>query len=90
MTRRSAAPPENQDQGQDPWGRRDKRPWFAPRQFGFGYRPQTWQGYLISGGLALFTILIVTAAKNGNSSIGLIAVVPALAVPLIVVLSRRR
>lgn len=32
----------------------DPRPWFGPKRIGWGYRPQTWQGWLI-------TIVVVAA-----------------------------
>lgn len=25
-----------------------RRPWFGPKRVGFGWRPQTWQGWLIT------------------------------------------
>jgi hypothetical protein len=24
-----------------------RRPWFGPKRLGFGYRPQTWQGWAV-------------------------------------------
>jgi hypothetical protein len=35
-----------------------RRPWFGPKRVGFGYRPQTWQGWAI---MALLAALAVTA-----------------------------
>jgi hypothetical protein len=35
-----------------------RRPWFGPKRLGFGYRPQTWQGWAIT---AVMTALVLTA-----------------------------
>ena len=34
-----------------------KRPWFGPKRIGWGYRPQTWQGWSL---VLLFVVLVVT------------------------------
>jgi hypothetical protein len=38
----------------------DSRPWFAKRQFGYGYGPSTWQGWLAT---ALFLVIFVGTGK---------------------------
>jgi hypothetical protein len=40
----------------------DRRPWFGPKRMGWGYRPQTWQGWLIVTIAAL--IVLVVALLN--------------------------
>jgi hypothetical protein len=36
------------------------RPWFGPKRIGFGYRPQTWQGWLILlGGVAVLAAILL-------------------------------
>lgn len=37
-----------------------KRPWFGPKRIGFGIRPQTWQGWLIT---VLVVVAIVVLAR---------------------------
>lgn len=37
------------------------RPWFGPKRIGIGYRPQTWEGWLVLlGGVAVVVVLLVT------------------------------
>jgi hypothetical protein len=60
-----------------------KRPWFGPKRFGIGYRPQTWQGYLITAVLVLFVVLVGTVT-NGHSPLIILAVIPAVVVPLVI------
>ena len=36
-----------------------RRPWFGPKRFGVGIRPQTWQGWLI---VLFFLVVLITAA----------------------------
>lgn len=63
----------------DPFGRsfnrRGGQPWFGPRRFGFGYRPQTWQGYLLVA-LCVLVIAIVAAITGGHSPLMVFAVIP--------------
>ncbi|MDX6706385.1 MAG: hypothetical protein QOD83_3503 [Solirubrobacteraceae bacterium] len=35
-----------------------RRPWFGPKRIGFGMRPQTWQGWLLTAALAAAIIAI--------------------------------
>jgi hypothetical protein len=67
----------------------DKRPWFGPKLSGMGYRPQTWQGYLITAVLVLFVVIVATLTK-GHSLLILIAVVPAIVIPIIISWIQRR
>jgi hypothetical protein len=69
--------------------RQDKPPWFGPKQFGWGYGPRTWQGYLVSAILVLFVILVGTLTK-GHMPEMLFAIVPAIAVPFIIMAIQRR
>jgi hypothetical protein len=39
-----------------------RRPWFGPKRIGFGYRPQTWQGWLVIIVPAAVIILIAVLA----------------------------
>ncbi len=39
-----------------------RRPWFGPKRAGVGYRPQTWQGWVVT---ALMTAVIFTAGALG-------------------------
>jgi hypothetical protein len=78
---------------QSPLDGRNKQPWFGPKRFGVGYGPRTWQGFLITGGLALFAILIGTVARGHHghhSSLILLAIIPAAAIPLIIRMIQRR
>jgi hypothetical protein len=68
---------------------RDKRPWFGRKQFGWGYGPRTWQGYLVSAILVLYVILMSTLTK-GHMPGMLFAIVPAIAVPFIIMAIQRR
>jgi hypothetical protein len=72
----------SQDPLKDPG--QGKRPWFGPRRFGIGYSPRTWQGYLITAILVLFVVIMTTVAK-GHSPLILIAVVPAVVIPIIII-----
>jgi hypothetical protein len=80
---------ENNDQYDTGDYGRDKRPWFGPRQFGFGYGPRTWQGYVVSAILLLYVILIATLTR-GHMPGMLLAIVPAIAVPFIIMAIQRR
>lgn len=74
---------------QDPLNVQGKRPWFGPRRFGIGYSPRTWQGYLVTAILVLFVVIVATVTK-GHSPLILIAIIPAVVVPLIIVQIQRR
>jgi hypothetical protein len=40
-----------------------KRPWFGPKRIGWGYRPQTWQGWAITLIPVLVVILIIVLTR---------------------------
>jgi hypothetical protein len=66
----------------------DQRPWFGPKRFGWGYRPQTWQGWLVT---ALSVVAVVVAATVAKGSPWLYAVViAAVAVHLAIIAVQRR
>jgi hypothetical protein len=66
-----------------------KRPWFGPRRMGFGYRPQTWQGVLIMAVL-LLPVVILAAVLKPHSPVFVLAVVPGLVIPYIIMAVQRR
>jgi hypothetical protein len=68
---------------------RDKRPWFGPKRLGWGCGPRTWQGYLVSAILVLYVILMSTLTKGHMPGV-LFAIVPAIAVPFIIMAIQRR
>jgi hypothetical protein len=62
---------------------KDRRPWFGAKRFGYGFGPRTWQGYLITGILALFAIAVGTLVK-GRMPDMLFVIIPVIAIPLII------
>jgi hypothetical protein len=40
----------------------EKRGWFGPKRIGFGLRPQTWQGWLVTLGVVAVILLIALLA----------------------------
>ncbi|MGP7997780.1 MAG: hypothetical protein ACLPKI_10715 [Streptosporangiaceae bacterium] len=74
------------DNGGGPW---DQRPWFGPKRFGFGYGPQTWQGFLVTAVLALFVIGTATAT-GGHSPLLVVAIAAAAGVPFLIIRIQRR
>jgi hypothetical protein len=65
-----------------------RRPWFGPKRFGWGYRPQTWQGWLL---IAILTALVITAASLAPQSPWFFAALAALiVVPFAVIAAQRR
>jgi hypothetical protein len=40
-----------------------RRPWLGPKRIGYGLRPQTWQGWLITAVLVAVLILISILAR---------------------------
>jgi hypothetical protein len=57
--------------------RKPANPWFVPRAVGFGWRPVSWQGWVVFAGLVGVTAGTVVAVKS--SSVGLIVIVIAAA-----------
>ena len=37
-----------------------RRPWFGPKRIGWGIRPQTWQGWLVT---ALLVVVVAVVAR---------------------------
>jgi hypothetical protein len=66
-----------------------KRPWFVPRRIGFGYRPQTWQGFLIMAVL-LLPVVILAGVLKPHSPVFILAVIPGLVIPYIIMAFQRR
>jgi hypothetical protein len=66
-----------------------KRPWFGPRRIGFGYRPQTWQGVLVVA-ILLLPVVILAAVFKPHSPVFILAVIPAVVVPYIIMAIQRR
>ena len=63
------------------------RPWFGPKRFGYGYRPQTWQGWLL---LAVLVAVLITAASVApRSPFFFCALVALIVVPLAVIAVQR-
>jgi hypothetical protein len=81
------------NQDQDPVGGyiQGKRAWFGPKLYGgIGYGPRNWQGYLVTALLALFVVITAAVTKGHHPSLILLALVPAVAIPLIIMLIQRR
>jgi hypothetical protein len=68
---------------------RSREPWFGPKRFGYGYGPRTWQGWVVTAVLVLFVILVATLTK-GHMPGMLIGIIPAIAVPFIIMGIQRR
>ena len=69
---------------------RGKQPWFGSRASGMGYRPRTWQGYLVMAILAAYAIFIGTLSADHHSPLILLAIAPAAIVPRLIGLFQRR
>lgn len=64
-----------------------RRPWFGRKRFGYGYRPQTWQGWLL---LAVLLALLITAGSIAPRSPFFFAALAAvMVVPLAVIAVQR-
>jgi len=68
---------------ESPLDSQNKPAWFGPKTFGMGYGPRTWQGYLITGLLALFAVAVGTLVK-GRMPDMLFVIIPVIAIPLII------
>jgi hypothetical protein len=99
MSRRSRSPFQPQDRDSDPdsgFGLgsglgpgRERRPWFGPKRFGLGYRPQTWQGYTVVIGLMVLVTVLAKTSDGGATRV-LVVVIPLAVAVVIRVLSGRR
>lgn len=76
------------DEGQD-FNSQGKRPWFGPKRFGYGVRPQTWQGFLIVGLGAAFLIVIATLT-GGHSPWMILGIAPLILVGIFARTAGRR
>lgn len=43
-----------------------KRPWFGPKRIGWGYSPQTWQGWAVTLGFAVVVVLIALLVRSAT------------------------
>jgi hypothetical protein len=55
-----------------------------------GYRPRTWQGYLVMAILAAYAIFIGTLSADHHSPLVLLAIAPAALVPRLIGLIQQR
>jgi hypothetical protein len=60
--------------------------WFAPKRYGFGATPITWQGWALTFGFV--AIAIVTAASFGRRPVQLVAVLVPVTVAFMVICAR--
>jgi len=65
-----------------------KRPWFGPKRIGWGYRPQTWQGWLVSA-LSLAAVIVAGAVAKGTLWFYAV-VIAVVAVHLVIIAVQRR
>lgn len=49
--------------------------WFAPRAFGFGATPVTWQGWAMVAGFIAIALGVVTAVTDDATKIGILVAV---------------
>ncbi len=80
---------EGDDRDSVPDNNRDKRPWFGPKQLGMGYRPQTWQGFLIMAIVILATLTFSGTAKQHGPSVYFISLAPLIILAVITMTQRR-
>lgn len=79
----------NSDQfGPDP-GTPNKRTWFGARRVGYGYSPQTWQGWVVTAVLLIFLVITAELTK-GHSPWFFAAIVVVILVPLVIVAIQRQ
>lgn len=43
---------------------KESRPWFGSKRYGFGLRPQTWQGWAITAALVVVVIAVTRLAQR--------------------------
>lgn len=70
-------------------GRQGRQPWFGPKQFGFGYGPRTWQGYVLVA-LSVLPLVILAAITGGHSPLMAIGVIPCAIVAVVARAQGRR
>jgi hypothetical protein len=65
------------------------QPWFGPRQFGNGWGPRTWQGFLVTG-LSVALVVGVGSATKGHGALFIGVIVLVVAVHLAIIAIQRR
>jgi hypothetical protein len=65
-----------------------KRPWFGPKRIGWGYRPQTWQGWLVTA--IMVAVLIGAASVAQGAPWFFVVVVAVIAAPFVIIAAQRR
>jgi uncharacterized membrane protein len=70
-------------------GSQGRRPWFGPKRFGYGSRPQTWQGFLIVIAAAAILITVATIT-GGHSAWTILGAVPLIGVAIFARSTMRR
>jgi hypothetical protein len=68
----------------------NRRLWFGPKGPGLGYRPRTWQGYVVMLVLGAYAIFIGTLSADHHSPLILLAIAPAALVPRLIALIQQR
>jgi hypothetical protein len=68
----------------------NRRLWFGPKGPGLGYRPRTWQGYVVMLVLGAYAIFIGTLSADHHSPLILVAIAPAALVPRLIALIQQR
>jgi hypothetical protein len=74
---------------EDPFAPQPRTPWFGRKKYGYGWGPRTWQGWLVTGALLVFAILMTSASK-GHGALVAVGLVPLVAVPLIITWLQQR
>jgi hypothetical protein len=69
--------------------RSGKQPWFGPKQFGFGYGPRTWQGYLLVA-LSVIPLIVMAAITGGHSPLMAVGLIPGAIVAVVARVQGRR
>jgi len=80
---------------QDPFNQDPNRqkPWFGPKRFGFGYRPQTWQGVAVVVAVVLVAIIVsqLTGAHHSTKLFpGILIIAVVIGVRVLMFRQRRR
>jgi hypothetical protein len=53
----------------------EKRPWFGPKRFGYGYGPRSWPGWLLVAVSVAATILVASATHSPLAALIMLPVV---------------
>jgi hypothetical protein len=80
---------DDDDQAQQP---EPNRPWFGPKRFGVGLRPQTWQGFAIVACIVVIAAVVAATSshKHGPLLVPVIAAAVAIGVRALTAFQRRR